>query len=390
MRVGDSARASWERPALWRAGSWRKPALNLDTKRFEHFGPQLTTLDLHAGGEPIRLLIEGLPPIPGRTINEKRLALREHHDHVRLLLTQEPRGHRDMFAAVVTEAVSENGDFGIVFMDARRYPYMCGHGTIGAVTAFIEMGWLADPGSEAPGTEINVVIDSPSGPVKTRARTARGEDGRLRVEWVAIRLESAFALMLDAPLKVPELGEITVDVVFAGGFFVMVSNEQLLGPAGSSPGEAEPLSLRPENARELIRLGMLITAAANEQLAVRHPTRSYIDRIDVVEFYDPQADSGGQGRSAVIYGEGHIDRSACGTGTSAKMALLHRRGELDVDETFVNQSPLGSTFEGRIVGESCVGSYPAIVPEIRGTAHVTGLHRFVVTPDDPFPEGFLI
>lgn len=170
----------------------------------------------------------------------------------------------------------------------------------------------------------------------------------------------------------------------------MVSNEQLKGPAGSSQGEDERLSLTPENAPELIRLGMSITDAANEQLVVRHPTRSYIDTVDVVEFYDPQDDAEGHGRSAVIYGEGHIDRSACGTGTSAKMALLHRRGELAVGERFVNQSPLGSTFEGQIVGESSIGSYPAIVPEIRGTAHVTGLHRFVVMPDDPFPLGFLI
>jgi len=354
-------------------------------------GQVFTTLDLHAGGEPIRLLIDGLPPLPGPTINDKRLYMAGHLDHVRLLLTQEPRGHRDMFAGVITEPVSEQGDFGIVFMDARRYPYMCGHGTIGAVTAFLEMGWL--PASEP---ETTVVMDAPSGAVEARARVHTAADGRLQVESVAIQLEPAFAFLLDQPLEVPDLGRISVDVVFAGGFFVMVSNEYLEPASGD-----DYLDLSSENAPELVRLGMVITEAANRQIDVQHPTRPFINTIDVVEFYDPRCDAERQGKNAVIYGEAHIDRSACGTGTSAKMALLHRRGGLAVGETFINESPLGSTFEGRIVEETTIrpvggdspGSapaLPAIVPEIRGSAHLTGLHRFVVTPDDPFPEGFLI
>jgi proline racemase len=360
--------------------------LRRDLSVFSELGESLTTLDLHVGGEPIRLLIDGLPPIPGSTINEKRLTLAENLDHVRLLLTREPRGHRDMFAAVITDPVSDRGDFGIVFMDARRYPYMCGHGTIGAVTAFLEMGWL-----EAGQSETTVVVDTPSGAVETRARVRRADDGRLRVDSVAIQLESAFAFLLDQPLEAPgplkEVGvsQIPVDVVFAGGFFVMVSNVHL---GSETPGRH--LELSPENAPRLIRLGMAITEAANRQLEVRHPSRPYIDTIDVVEFYDPRGDHKRRGKNAVIYGEAHIDRSACGTGTSAKMALLHRRGKLGPGETFINESPLGSTFEGRVVAETSVGPFPAIVPEIRGTAHVTGLHRFLVTPDDPFPEGFLI
>jgi proline racemase len=356
--------------------------LKRDLRGFSRLGDTFTTLDLHVGGEPIRLLIDGLPPIPGSTINEKRLTFAETFDPVRLLLTQEPRGHRDMFAAVVTDPVSDEGDFGLVFMDARRYPYMCGHGTIGAVTAFLEMGWL-----EGGQSETTVVVDTPSGAVETRARVhrtgdGRADDGRLRVESVAIQLASAFAFLLDQPLDVPALGQIPVDVVFAGGFFVMVSTEHL--------GSGQYLELSPENAPRLIRLGMAITAAADAQIEVEHPSRPYIDTIDVVEFYDPRHDRERRGKNAVIYGEAHIDRSACGTGTSAKMALLHRRGKLAVGETFVNESPLGSTFEGRIVAETSVGPFSAIVPEIRGTAHVTGLHRFLVTPDDPFPEGFLI
>ncbi|MGD9029830.1 MAG: proline racemase family protein [Anaerolineae bacterium] len=359
--------------------------MRLDTRAFAEFENQLVTLDLHAGGEPIRLLIDGLPSIPGETINDKRLHVGEHLDQVRLLLTQEPRGHRDMFAGIITDPVSEQGDFGLVFMDARRYPYMCGHGIIGAVTGLIEMGWL-----EAKGPETAVVVDSPSGPIQACARVRQRADGRPRVESVAIRLESAFAFLLDQPLEVPGLGHLTVDVSFAGGFFVMIPADQIEG------------DLVPENAPQLARWGMASIEAGNQQLSVQHPTRTYIDTIDVAEFYDPAGHSQRLGRNFVVLGEGHVDRSPCGTGTSAKMALLHRRGELAVGQTFVNRGLLGTTFEGRIVAESTVGDpatglghragqmLPAIVPEIRGAAHVTGLHRFILTPEDPFPEGFLI
>jgi proline racemase len=369
--------------------------MHLDTETFlrqaqdtvSRFENQIVTVDSHTAGEPTRLVIAGLPPIPGRTINDKRLYISDNLDHVRLLLTREPRGHRDMLGAVVTEPVSEGADFGLVFMDARRYPYMCGHGTIGAITTFLEMGWL-----EAQDGETVVVVDSPSGPIRARAHVKRA-DGRPRVESVAFQMESAFAFLLDQSLEVPGLGCLTVDISFAGGFFVMVSAGQI------------GLALTPDNASELARWGMAIIEAGNQQLRVQHPTRTYIDTIDVVEFYDPACHPQARGKNAVIYGEGHVDRSPCGTGTCAKMALLHQRGELAVGQLFVNEGLLGTTFEGWIVGETTVGDpstglqaqssrsgqvLPAIVPEIRGTAYLTGLHRFVVTLGDPFPKGFLI
>jgi proline racemase len=345
--------------------------MSFDTQAFSQFRNQLTTLDLHVGGEPIRLVVDGLGPVPGQTINDKRLYISENLDYVRLLLTQEPRGHRDMFGAIITEPVE--GDFGMVFMDACRYPYMCGHGIIGAVTGFIEMGWL-----EARVPETTVVVDSPSGSIRARARVRERADGRPRVDSVAIQLESAFAFLLDHPLEVPELGRISADVSFAGGFFVMVSADQI------------KLTLTPDNAPELARYGMAIIEAGNQQLEVQHPTRAYINTIDVTEFFDPTGHAQRRGKNFVVLGEGHVDRSPCGTGTSAKMALLHRRGQLAVEQTFVNQGLLGTTFEGRIVEETTVGDISAIVPEIRGAGHVTGLHRFALTPDDPFPKGFLI
>jgi proline racemase len=265
---------------------------------------------------------------------------------------------------------------------------MCGHGTIGAVTAFIEMDWLDAPGPETQGTEIPVTVDAPAGPVRARARlrAPRRPDARQRVESVAIELESAFVFSEHRSLDVPGWGSITVDVAFAGGFGLLISNDQI------------GLSLTPENASALARCGMAAIEAANRQLKVEHPTRPYMDTVDSAEFYDPSYDAHGHGKNAMIYGEGHVDRSACGTGTSIKMALLHRRGQLDVGTRYVNESILGTTFEGRILRETVVGDpatgpgrlFPGIVPQIRGTAYVTGLHRFVVTPEDPFPRGFLI
>jgi proline racemase len=269
---------------------------------------------------------------------------------------------------------------------------MCGHGTIGAVTTLIEMGWL-----EAQEPETVVIVDSPSGPVHTRARVrrtavpdcdpARASPAepreRLRVESVAIQMESAFAFSLDRPLDVPGLGRITVDISFAGGFFAMVSADEV------------GLALTPENGPELARLGMLIIEASNQQLKVQHPTRPYINTIDVAEFYGPAGHTQERGtcpagKNAVIYGEAHVDRSPCGTGTSAKMALLHRRGELALNQPFVNAGILGTTFEGRLVAETMVGDLPAVVPEVRGSAYVTGVHQFVLDPRDPFPQGFLL
>lgn len=333
----------------------------------------LLTLDLHAAGEPLRLVVGGLPDIPGRTMQEKRLYLQERLDRVRLLLTGEPRGHRDMFAAVATGPVSEEGSFGIVFMDARRYPYMCGHGIIAAVTAFVEMGW-AEPSVEPP----LVTVDTPAGAVHALPRILRDGAGTVRVESVAVELGPAFVFQQDQELSLPGYGSVSVDVVFAGGFFVLASVRQF------------GLTLSSRRSNELARLGMSMIEAGNRSLRVRHPELDHICTVDVAALYDPAGHEEHKGRGFVVLGEGHIDRSPCGTGTSAKMALLHRQGLLSTGSVFENSGLTGTTFEGRIIRETDVGGFPAVVPEIRGAAWITGFHRFVTSPDDPFPEGFSV
>lgn len=333
----------------------------------EQYPERLLTIDSHTAGEPTRLIIGGIPPLPGETVAEKRRHLMENWDHVRLQLTREPRGHRDMLAALVTEPTTAGADFGLIYMDARRYPYLCGHATIGAVTTLIEAGTV-----HATEPVTAVVVDTPSGPMETRAFVRDG-----KVDSVAMQAVPSFVYGENQPLTVPDLGRILVDTVCVGGFFAMVAAEQV------------GLALSPENADRLIDLGMGIIDAANEQLTVRHPTRPEVTTVDVTEFYAPSRQPG-HGVGAVVYGESHIDRSPCGTGTSAKMALLHRRGQLALNQPYVNAGILGTTFEGQLVAETNVGELPAVVPEVRGSAQITGLHQFVVDPRDPFPRGFLL
>ncbi len=332
----------------------------------ERFPDRLVTIDSHTAGEPTRLIVGGVPPIPGATVADKRLYLIREWDHIRLQLTSEPRGHRDMIAALLTEPTTEGADFGLIYMDARRYPYLCGHATIGAVTTLVEAGMV-----KAVEPETLVTIDTPSGPAAATAHV-QGQE----VESVTIHLSPSFVYSTDQPLDVPGLGRIRVDTVCVGGFFAMVSAEQI------------GLELGPENAGRLIELGMAIIDAANDQLTVRHPTRPEVTTVDVTEFY--ASTDHGHGKSAVVYGESHIDRSPCGTGTSAKMTLLHHWGKLALDQPYVNAGILGTTFEGRLVAETMVGDLPAVVPEVRGSAHITGVNQFVLDPRDPFPKGFLL
>jgi proline racemase len=248
---------------------------------------------------------------------------------------------------------------------------MCGHGTIGAVTTMLELGGVPLPNDAATCT---VIVDTPSGPVRAFATLDRSA-GEVRVTSVAIQLESAFVHASDQPLDVPGLGTLRVDLVCVGGYFAMVTADQIELPlvAAEAPALAEA--------------GMAIIDAANRELTVQHPEHPYVNTIDVTEFH--VLDAPGQSRNAVVYGEAHVDRSPCGTGTSAKMALLFHQGNMEVGDSLVNTGLLGTTFTGRIVAETTVGPFAAIVPEIRGQAHLTGRHRFIVREDDPFPRGFL-
>lgn len=326
-----------------------------------------TTVDSHTMGEATRLILDiqtnqGFMDIPGDTMREKRDHFQKHLDHVRKLLTREPRGHRDMLAAAVTAPCTPGAHFGLIYMDARRYPFLCGHATIGAVTTLIELGLL-------PPQE-HITVDTPSGPMETRIEMAEG-----RVASVAFSSVPAFVHGQGIPLSVPGLGVLTVDTVCVGGFFVMVDADK----AG--------LDMSAANRASLIPLGMRIIDEANRQINVSHPERPEVSSVDVVEFYTEQD---GVGQGVVVYGESHMDRSPCGTGTTAKATLLHRKGRLSVNEQYANAGPLETRFTARIIKQTTVGELPAVCVEVQGSASITGCHTFILDNTDPFSEGFLL
>jgi proline racemase len=337
----------------------------------EHFlncyPERIVTVDSHTQGEPTRLIISGFDEPPGATMQEKRAAFAKQNDHVRKVLTMEPRGHRDMFAAALTEPVSEHAAFGLIYMDAQRYPYLCGHGTIGAVTTLIETGALKLEDGESV-----VTVDTPSGPIEAHAEVEHG-----KVVSVAIDMVPSFVFDTGCKIDVPDFGVVSVDLVCVGGFFVMVS------------AKAVGIELRPTNSLKLTRLGMAIIDAANKQLNVYHPQRPEVETVDVVEFYE-EGPEACEGASVVVYGASHMDRSPCGTGTSAKMTLLHHKGELVPGKQYKNSSPLGTHFTGHVRETASIGKFPAVVAKIKGSARITGYHYFVVDDRDPFPEGFLL
>jgi proline racemase len=302
-------------------------------------------------------------------MGEKMHYARQELDGIRALLMDEPRGRQDMYGALLTEPTDPAADFGIIFMNTRQYTTMCGHAVIGAATTVVETGMV-----QAVEPETSVVFDTPVGLVHTRARFEGG-----RVHEVAFNSTPVFVCQLGVPLWVPGLGELPVDVVYSGGFFALVEAHRT------------GVELVPTSAGALADLGTRLRHAANDQLSVRHPELPFVRTIDAVEFHGPaerQADGALRARNAATFGERTIDRSPCGTGTCARMAVLHARGDLEIGQRFVSESIIGSCFTGQIVEETRVGDYRAIVPQVAGAAYLTGFHHFVLDPNDPFPQGF--
>jgi proline racemase len=339
------------------------------SRLYDGDAPVITTIDSHTEGEVTRLIVNGLPPVAGTTMTEKLARFKTDHDKVRQLLTREPRGSRQVLAALVTEPVTPDAAFGLIYMDARRYPYLCGHATIGAVTTLARTGTLA-----LSDGENRVGIDTPSGRMTAIAHVREG-----CLTSVSIQMVPAFVFATGQQIRVEGFGTLSVDLVCAGGFFAMVHTQQL----GLTPTL--------ENKKRLVDLGMAIIAAANEQLTVIHPERPDVTTVDVTEFYDSVPSNGtARGRGMVVYGESHMDRSPCGTGTAAKLALLHHYKKIEPDQPYINASPLGTTFEARLVEKTKIGDFEASVTQVSGKAWITGVHQFTLDHTDPFQQGYLV
>src|SRR5215204_3059984 len=332
--------------------------------RFERV---ISTIDAHAAGEPLRIITAGLPPLQRETLLERRRYMAEHFDDIRRTLLFEPRGHADMYGAVLTPPVTPGADFGVLFLTNEGYSTMCGHGVIALTTALLDTGML--PRRE-PRTE--VVYDSPAGLIRASAEV-EGD----RVISVAFRNVPAFryAQGLDMATSV---GPVRADVSYGGAFYALVDAADL------------GVEVLPENATTLTQLGMEIKRAVDREMEVVHPDEPELRGIYGTIISEPPRTTDGDGRNITVYAEGAVDRSPCGTGTSAKLACLYADGRITRGQPYVHESVIGTTFSGRVLGETAVGPYPAVETEIAGRGFLTGFQQFVVDPEDVTAGGFLV
>lgn len=327
----------------------------------------IRTVDSHTMGEPTRVVVGGINA-KGTTVAEKKAWLEKERDELRRALMLEPRGHDDMFGSILVQPANPEADFGIVFMDGGGYLNMCGHGIIGATTVVLETGMM--PMTEP---ETHVIFETPAGLVKARAKVAGTS-----VQSVSFENVPAFVEHENVKVLLPGTGEVTLDIAFGGSYFAIVSAEEIKVKVDRS------------NTQQLIEKGILLRKTLNEQVKVQHPLHPHIHSIDLVEVYDAPTNKQATLKNAVIFGNGQVDRSPCGTGTCAKMALLYHQGKLNLNETFVYESILGTMFKGRLLGKAEVGHREAVIPEITGSAYITGFNHFVIDPEDPLKHGFTL
>ncbi len=326
---------------------------------------RVLTVESHAAGEPLRVVTGGLDPIPGSTILEKRRFARERLDGLRRGLMFEPRGHADMYGAIPTEPVTPDGDAGVLFMHNEGWSTMCGHGVIALVTVALEVGLLSE--------RAVVRLDTPAGRVTARPRL----EG-VRVRSVAFENVPSFVVSLDDRVQVPGVGDVRYDLAFGGAFYAFVD--------AASVG----LEMTPERFRDLIALGSAIKRAVMATREIRHPLEAELSFLYGTIFTGPPLGQGADSRNVCVFAEGEVDRSPTGTGVSARVAIERARGRLAAGGSFVVESIIGTRFTGRIARELRWEGYDAVVPEIEGSAWITGRSEILIAPDDPLSEGFIL
>ena len=343
---------------------------------------RVKTIDAHAAGEPLRLIVDGFPSPRGATMLDKREWVKRHADHLRRALMLEPRGHADMYGALLTEPVAPGSHAGVLFMHNEGYSTMCGHGVIAVTTIALERGLLMPGGDGA-----TVVYDAPAGTIRARAIVKAGradQAGRagqpgddVRVESVAFQNVPSFVLHGGLTVKLASR-QIRADVAFGGAFYAIVDCE------------AVGLPIDVAHLPDLRRVGMEIKHAIEAAQTIAHPLESGLRGIYGTIFTGPPSRESADLRNVTIFADAEVDRSPCGTGTAAVMAVVDAMGLLASDRPFVHESLIGTQFTGRVVSRTAVGEYQAIVPEISGSAWITGEHTFVIDDADPLKDGFRI
>jgi proline racemase len=343
---------------------------------WQHYHPEaemtiITTIDAHVAGEPLRIITGGLPPLAGSTILDRRRFMQEHYDHIRQALMWEPRGHFNMYGAVLTPPVTSEADFGVLFLNNEGYSTMAGHGVIALVTALVKTGIVQAKGPSTP-----VTLDTPAGQVRATAYL----DSHGQVEYVSFLNVPSFLYARDVELELPTYGKLTVDIAFGGAFYAIL------------PAEHVGLRVVPEATAQLVTAGEAVKKAVKARLSITHPFEEDLGFLYGTILTDPPEDPAHHSRNICVYANAEVDRSPTGTGVSARLALHAARGEVADDQPILIESILGATsvFRGRIAGRTRVGPYDAILPEVRGTAFLTGRHEFLIETADSLGKGFLL
>lgn len=329
---------------------------------------RITSVDAHTAGEPLRIITGGLPEIPGATILEKRRYAREHLDHLRTALMWEPRGHADMYGVILTEPVTADGDFGVLFIHNEGFSTMCGHGIIALAAVGVDIGLITLP-EDRP----EVRIDTPAGRVTA---SVRRENGRV-IEASFLNVPS-FVYALDQEVEVEGIGRVRYDVAFGGAFYAFCRAEEL------------GVGLTAADFRQLIDIGRRVKQAVMASLPIHHPFEPDMGflygTIIVAEAHEPEHHS----RNVCIFADGEVDRSPTGTGVSARAALHYARGEIGIGEPFIVESILGTCFTGAVVETTTFGPYAAVIPRISGMAYITGRNEWLIDTADPLRQGFIL
>lgn len=340
----------------------------------------ISAVDAHAGGEPGRVIIGGVLDVPGRTMFEKKVHLETHADGLRKLMLREPRGYPALCCNLILPPTRPEADAGFIIMEQVEYPPMSGSNTICVTTVLIETGMVA---VTEPTTKL--MLETPAGVIEVTAEVVHGKATKVTFQNVP-----AFAVHLDVKVEVRGLGTVTVDVAYGGMFYVIAEAAQV------------GLQLTPDEGRDIVRIGEMIKAATREQLPVVHPENPEIAGVTIAELTAPPTHPHAAAKNTVIVSTGTLDwerpeswmatldRSPCGTGTCARMAALHAKGRLPLHQDFPHEGILGTIFTGRLIGETRVGQYRAVIPTVSGRAWITGIAQYVIDAEDPFPNGFTV
>lgn len=333
---------------------------------------QIKTIDMHTGGEPLRVILDGFPELKGNSVLDFRSYCKEHLDHLRTSLMFEPRGHADMYGCILTPPNDDEGDFGVLFLHNEGYSTMCGHAIIAITTLAVYMNWI-----EVKEGENSLKIDAPCGRITSYCNVKNGE-----VQSVRFHCVPSFVVGLDKTVDVDGMGKVVYDLAYGGGFYAYVDLEK----------NQFDFDLSPKSYRNLIQTGMDIKHAVMEaDSEILHPFEEELSYLYGTIFIDSTKQrSGNDSRNVCIFAEGEVDRCPTGSGVSGRMAIHKSRGEIEIGEIMTIESITDSIFKGSVIAEVDYGPFKAVIPQVEGSAHITGMQTFVIDPKDPMKNGFIL